>query len=69
MREYGAVKMYKGGWGFITPEWGSGFEVFLHIDDLKKAGIETVKRGQRLSFVIIKDKRGRDRASSIKVAE
>jgi cold shock protein len=69
MREEGEVRNFssKAGFGFITPDWGSGFDVFLHADQLKQAGIETVSRGQRVSYILSKDKRGRDRATAIKV--
>ena len=44
------------GFGFIEPDDGSK-DVFVHISALERAGIQSLREGQRISFEIFEDRR------------
>lgn len=56
----GTVKFFNTakGYGFVQPEDGSK-DIFLHISALERAGIASVYEGDKLSFVIEDDRKGR----------
>jgi len=56
----GTVKFFNTskGFGFIQPEDGSK-DVFIHISALERAGINGVYEGDKLSFVLEDDRKGR----------
>lgn len=56
----GIVKFFNTakGYGFVQPEDGSK-DIFLHISALERAGIQGVYEGDKLSFVIEDDRKGR----------
>lgn len=60
MRLTGTVKFFNTakGYGFITPEQG-GNDVFVHATALERAGIRALNEGDRVSFVLEDDRRGR----------
>jgi CspA family cold shock protein len=60
MRITGTVKFFNTakGFGFIKPEQG-GADVFVHATALERAGIRTLNEGDRVSFVLEDDRRGR----------
>ena len=60
MRVTGVVKFFTTamGFGFITPESG-GKDVFVHATALEAAGIRSLNEGDRVSFVLEDDRRGR----------
>jgi len=60
MRVTGTVKFFNTakGYGFITPETG-GKDVFVHATALEAAGIRSLNEGDRMSFVLEDDRRGR----------
>jgi CspA family cold shock protein len=60
MRITGTVKFFNGakGFGFIEPEDG-GKDVFVHASALEAAGIRSLNEGDRVSFVLEDDRRGR----------
>ena len=60
MRVTGTVKFYNTakGYGFIQPE-GGGKDVFVHATALEQAGIRSLNEGDRVTFVLEDDKRGR----------
>ena len=64
----GAVKFFntQKGFGFIAPE-GGGKDVFVHITALERAGLRSLGEGQRVSFDLEKDQRGRESAVNLKV--
>jgi CspA family cold shock protein len=64
----GTVKFFNTtkGFGFIAPENGDK-DVFVHISAVKKAGMETLMEGQRVSFEIVTD-RGKPAAGNLKAA-
>jgi CspA family cold shock protein len=60
MRVTGTVKFFNGakGFGFITPEDGSK-DVFVHASALEAAGIRTLNEGDKVSFTLEDDRKGR----------
>ena len=54
------------GWGFVTPDSG-GQDVFLHVKELRKAGVTTVAEGQALTFQVEPGKEGKPRAINVEV--
>ena len=60
MRVTGTVKFFNTakGFGFITPENG-GKDVFVHATAREAAGIRSLNEGDRVSFVLEDDRRGR----------
>ena len=60
MRVTGTVKFFNTakGFGFITPE-GGGKDVFVHATALEAAGIRSLNEGDRVSYVLEDDRRGR----------
>jgi CspA family cold shock protein len=60
MRVNGIVKFFNAskGFGFITPEDGSK-DVFIHATALEQAGIHALNEGERVSFVLEPDRKGR----------
>lgn len=60
MRIKGTVKFFNAakGFGFITPETG-GKDVFVHVTALEFAGIRGLNEGDRVSFVLEDDRKGR----------
>jgi CspA family cold shock protein len=60
MRITGTVKFFNTakGFGFIKPEQG-GNDVFVHATALERAGIRSLNEGDKVSFVLEDDRRGR----------
>jgi CspA family cold shock protein len=60
MRITGTVKFFNTakGFGFIKPEQG-GNDVFVHATALERAGIRSLNEGDRVTFVLEDDRRGR----------
>ena len=56
----GTVKWFNGqkGYGFIQPDDG-GKDVFVHATALEQAGIRSLNEGDKVSFVLEDDRRGR----------
>ncbi len=54
----GTVKWFneQKGYGFVQPDNGSK-DVFVHISAVERAGLRTLKEGQKVSFEIVTDKR------------
>ena len=53
------------GWGFITLP-GGGLDVFVHINDLKKSGIESpLNEGDKVRFETTKSFKGKSFATNI----
>lgn len=60
MRLNGTVKFFNAakGFGFIKPDQG-GNDVFVHATALERAGIRSLNEGDKVSFVLEDDRRGR----------
>ena len=60
MRQSGTVKFYNAqkGYGFIKPDDG-GRDVFVHITAVERAGLKSLNEGQRISFDVEPDKKGK----------
>lgn len=66
----GTVKWFneQKGYGFIQPDNGSK-DVFVHISAVERAGLRTLKEGQKVSFEIVTDKRtGKSSAGNLQAA-
>lgn len=60
MAQTGIVKFFNGerGYGFIKPDDG-GRDVFVHITAVEQAGLKALNEGQRISFDVEPDKKGK----------
>jgi cold shock protein len=63
----GTVKWFnpQKGFGFILPENG-GADVFVHISAVEQAGLTTLNDGQKVSFDVGQDRRGKTSAINLK---
>ncbi len=56
------------GYGFIQPDNGQN-DIFVHISAVERAGLRTLKEGQKVSFEVVTDKRtGRASAGNLVAA-
>lgn len=64
----GTVKWFNAqkGFGFIQPDEG-GKDVFVHISAVERAGLGRLDEGQKLSFDLERDQRGRVSAVNLKL--
>lgn len=63
----GTVKFFNSekGYGFITPSNG-GKDVFVHIKDVRRAELQTLREGDRLEFNLKEDGvRGKNKAINL----
>jgi CspA family cold shock protein len=60
MAQTGTVKFFNAerGYGFIKPDDG-GRDVFVHITAVEQAGLKGLNEGQRISFDVEPDKKGK----------
>ena len=60
MRISGTLKFYNSakGFGFITPDDGSK-DVFVHASALERAGIDSLNEGDKVTFTLEDDRKGR----------
>jgi CspA family cold shock protein len=65
----GTVKWFNTtkGFGFIKPDDG-GADVFVHISALEQAGLAGLNEGQKVSFNVLNEAKGK-KASDIKVVK
>jgi CspA family cold shock protein len=69
-RVNGTVKFFNHarGFGFISPEGGDK-DVFVHASALERSGVPALNEGDKVSFVIEDDKRGRGKqAADVQIA-
>ncbi|HJN26155.1 MAG TPA: cold-shock protein [Rhodospirillales bacterium] len=62
----GTVKWFNPtkGFGFIEPEDG-GQDAFVHISAVQKAGMDTLREGQKVEFELVPGDNGRSSAESL----
>lgn len=66
----GTVKWFNGqkGYGFIEPDDG-GRDVFVHISAVERAGMHSLREGQKVSFEVVSDRRtGKSSAENLRAA-
>jgi CspA family cold shock protein len=65
MRVNGTVKFFNTakGFGFITPDEG-GKDVFVHATAVERAGMRALNEGDRVSFELEDDRRGRGKQAA-----
>ena len=65
----GKVKWFNGekGFGFIQPDDG-GKDVFVHISAVERAGLGSLREGQKIQYEIVAGRNGRSSAENL-VAE
>lgn len=66
----GTVKWFneQKGYGFIQPDNGSK-DVFVHISAVERAGMKTLREGQKVNFEVQTDKRtGKSSAGNLQAA-
>jgi CspA family cold shock protein len=71
MATNGTVKFFNHsrGFGFVTPEDGSK-DVFVHATALEAAGIPSIDEGDKITFDIEDDQRGRGKqATNVQLAQ
>lgn len=63
----GTVKFFntEKGFGFIVVE-GGGRDVFVHATAVERAGLPSLREGQKISFDVERDARGRDSAVNLR---
>ena len=66
----GTVKFFNEakGFGFIQPE-GGGADAFVHISDVERSGMSSLRENQRVSYDIAQDQRGKMKATNLKSAD
>jgi CspA family cold shock protein len=66
----GTVKFFNEskGFGFIQPEDG-GADAFVHISDVERSGMTTLRENQRVSYDVEDDQRGKKKATNLKSAD
>jgi CspA family cold shock protein len=60
MAQQGTVKFFNAdkGYGFIKPD-GGGSDIFVHVTALQAAGLNGLNEGQKISFDVEPDKKGK----------
>jgi len=62
----GTVKWFNPtkGFGFIEPEDG-GKDAFVHISAVQKAGMQTLREGQKVEYELVPGEQGRSSAENL----
>jgi CspA family cold shock protein len=65
----GTVKWFNAqkGYGFIQPDDG-GKDVFVHISAVERSGVGSLRDGQKISFDVMRDQKGKLSAENLKSA-
>ena len=66
----GTVKWYNAtkGYGFIEPENGDK-DAFVHSSALRKAGIDSLSDGQKVSYELVAGNNGKEAADNIQLRD
>lgn len=64
----GTIKWFNAtkGYGFIAPDQG-GKDVFVHISAVERAGLQSLKEGQKVQFEVVPGRDGRTAADNLSV--
>ena len=67
MTTNGKVKFFsmQKGYGFISPEDGSGKDAFVHISALERAGIPSLQEGDKVSYDLETGRDGKVSATNV----
>ena len=70
MQTTGTVKWFNAtkGYGFIQPE-GGGADAFVHISAVERAGLDTLREGQRVSYELVRGKNGKSSAENLQLKD
>lgn len=65
----GTIKWFNAtkGFGFIQPDDGTN-DVFVHISDVERAGIASLKEGDKLTYDVQRDTKGKLSACNLRAA-
>lgn len=63
----GTVKWFNAakGFGFIQPETG-GPDAFVHISAVERAGLDSLREGERVQYELVRGKNGKSSAENLK---
>jgi CspA family cold shock protein len=63
----GTVKWFNAtkGYGFIQPENG-GPDAFVHISAVERAGLDSLREGERIEYELVRGKNGKSSAENLK---
>ena len=66
----GTVKFFNDakGYGFIQPDNG-GSDAFVHVTAVERAGMQTLRQDQRVSYDLEQDRRGKMSAVNLKAED
>lgn len=66
----GIVKWFNAtkGYGFIQPEDGSK-DAFVHISAVERAGLKSLREGQKVSYELVSGKNGKSSAENLVVQD
>jgi CspA family cold shock protein len=53
------------GYGFIQPD-GGGSDAFVHISAVERAGMDSLREGQRVQYELVRGKNGKSSAENLK---
>ncbi|NJO37754.1 MAG: cold-shock protein [Rhizobiales bacterium] len=64
----GTVKWFNPvkGYGFIEPESG-GSDAFVHISAVERAGLDSLKEGQKVQYELVRGQNGKTAAENLKI--
>jgi CspA family cold shock protein len=66
----GTVKWFNAtkGFGFIQPDDG-GADAFVHVSAVERAGLDSLREGQKVTYELVRGKNGKSSAENLKVTE
>lgn len=66
----GTVKWFNAtkGYGFIEPNDGSK-DAFVHISSVERAGLSTLREGQKVSYELVPGKNGKSSAENLSLID